>query len=245
MGSDSTAVMVGIATSQGRRGHNADATAEHGVASTGILAVAVVDGTGSTAEVAETMPLVAQVAARYGCRYGAMPGVLAATAMLADPVTEFPEPDGVMVLAVIRPGEPIVIAHVGDCRAYGWTESGELHRLTVDHTKGQRLRHEGVTDQEAAGYDHVVINSIARATVGTVALVETFDPRVILTSDGVHSVLTEDAITTIAREHDSDPQSCAEALVTAARETSPRDDATAAVIVRPAPVDRGDALEGR
>jgi serine/threonine protein phosphatase PrpC len=84
-----------------------------------------------------------------------------------------------------------------------------------------------------------------RATVGTVALVESFAPCVILTSDGDHSVLTEEAITEIVRGHDSDPHVCAQALVTAAREASPSDDATAAVIVRSAPVHRGDALEGR
>jgi protein phosphatase len=210
----------------------------------GTLAVSVVDGSGDDREVSKLALLAAEVSVRVGARRGVVPGVLAATELAANAHVEFPKPDGVMVLAVVRPGQPVVVGHVGDCRAYGWS-GGKLEQLTVDHTQGQRLRHEGASETEAASVDHVVGVSIARATVGTVALRECGDPIVVLTSDGVHRAISPQTIAAIVSENRADADACALALMDAARATGFHDDATAAVIIRPVPY-RGDAwVDGR
>jgi protein phosphatase len=249
MTNQSSRAVFGTASIQGSREFGCDAAAGYWLAGTDVTAVAVVDGMGSTAAVAEVAPLLARVAVRVGARKTALPGILAATEMLADPTVELPEPDAVLVLAVSRPGEPVVIAHVGDCRAYGW-DGSELRRLTVDHTKGERLRHDGMSDEQARRYDQVPVTTVARATVGTISLRETFDQVIVLTSDGVHKVVPHERMARIVAEHATDlhmadPGACARALVDAVHAAGGRDDATAAVLCHPEPLRTPKSLEGR
>lgn len=244
-GQDLGDVRVGTATSQGRRAHNADAAALCRVPSTDVVAAALADGMYSTADVAETAYLAVQVAARVGARKGALAGLLAAAELVAEPTVEFPDPDGALVLAVARPHQPVVITYVGDCRAYGYSD-GRLYPLTVDHTKGVRLRHEGVAESDAARYDSVPTTSFGRATVATVALVETDHPIVVLTTDGVHTVLSHERLEGIVAGYmTTGPAACASALVDAARRASPNDDATAVVLTRPPAAEHPDYREGR
>lgn len=112
---------VGVATSRGHRPNNCDVAAYHQYEGTGVLAVAVVDGTGNNEDVAHVAHVCAHTAVRVAARKGAVPGVLAATELIADPAEEFPRPDGVMVPAVCRPGEPVVLAHVGDCSSHNYS----------------------------------------------------------------------------------------------------------------------------
>jgi len=236
--------VVGIATSKGNREYLADAAAWHLCHSNGVLAASVIDGMGNDAVLAEIAPVWAMTATRIGARYGALPGVLACSALVCDPVAEFPEPDGVMALAVCRPGEPAVIAHVGDCRCHTW-DGESLVRWTEDHSKGNRMRYYGATEEHAKRHDSVPVATIARATHSSVGLVEVFEPVIVLTSDGVHDVLAETDFTRIVREHADDPESCAKALVEGAREIKRYDDATALVIYRPDPPDPETGTQGR
>lgn len=233
-----TLAVVGTATRQGtQRRMLCDAVAEHRFPHpTGhppdVLAVAVVDGTGSSPAVAEAAYLAAEVAARVAARHNTIAGVLAATQLLANPTVPIPAPDGSLVLARLRRGAA-TIAHVGDCRAYGWTHR-RLHPYTVDHTLGQRLRAQGAPDEQAAGHDHQTVNSIARATISTITVTTIDDPLIVLTTDGVHQALTHDQIAAILTDHDDDPGACADALVAAAHAARPQDDATAVAIHRSA-----------
>lgn len=237
---------VGTATSQCGRKTNADVATYHRHPDDhGTLAVALVDGSGNTPEVDKAAYLSAEIAARYGARYGAMPGVLAASSLLANPYVEFPKPDGVIVLAVFRPGQPGVIAHAGDCAAFGF-DGTTLHRLTTDHTKLERLRHDAHPPDNLGEYRNVIVNSIARATPATVPITETFHQVIVLLSDGVHARLNHQRLTEIVAGHATDAQACAQALVDAAHDARPDgDNATAAVIVHPQPLRQPGALEGR
>lgn len=232
-----TLAVVGTATRQGtQRSLLCDAFAEHRFPHPSrqrpdILAVAVVDGTGSSPAVAEAAYLAAEVAARVAARHNTIAGVLAATQLLANPAVPIPAPDGSLVLARLRRGAA-TIAHVGDCRAYGWNHQ-RLHPYTVDHTLGQRLRAHGAPDEQAAGHDHQTVNSIARATISTITISTISDPLIVLTTDGVHQAVTHDQIAAILAEH-NDPGACADALVVAAHTARPQDDATAVVIHRSA-----------
>lgn len=237
VGQDVASPAVGVSSSRGHREFNCDVTAAYWFPANGVLAAAVVDGTGNSMEVADVAFLAGHTAVRVGARKGAVPGVLAATELIADPTVEFPKPDGVMALAVCRPNEPVVIAHVGDCAAFAYDDRDNtgLLRLTEDHTKGRRMRLHGDPEHEAAKRDRIITNSIGRATIGTITLTETGARTVVLVSDGVHRTLSIEDITSIMRERHTEPAMCAGLLVDAARTAGSRDDATALVLTHPAP----------
>lgn len=234
---NATAPVVGMTSSRGHREFNCDAATDHLFGGNGVLAAAVVDGTHDSLEVADVAFLAAGTAVRVGARKGALPGLLAATELIADPTVEFPKPDGVMVLAVCRPGQPTVIVHVGDCAAFGFDtcDDATIRRLTEDHTKGERMRLHGEPDDEAATRDRIITNSIGRATLGTISLTETRAQTVVLASDGVHRTLSIEDMTTIVREHYTAPTTCADLLVNAALSAGSRDNATALVLTYPEP----------
>jgi PPM family protein phosphatase len=234
-------------SSPGSRLYHCDSTATHTFTPSGVLAGAIVDGTGNSLEVSQVANLMAQTVVRVGARKGALAGLLAATELVADPTCEFPAPDGVGILAVCRPGQPTVIAHVGDCAAFSYDKGDNdgLRRLTEDQTKGQRMRLQGEPEAEAATRDHIISNSIGRATLGTIRLTETMAQTVILTSDGVHKRLSLKAMSSIVRAHHTDPTICAQELVQNARSAGVRDDASALVLTYPAPRNDESASWGR
>jgi protein phosphatase len=217
---------TGLASQRGTRPHNADAAAirRHG----GRTAAALVDGIGSSAEVAATSPLLAEVAARVAVRRGPLAGLLAAAELIADPA----DGDAVAVVALAEPGGPTGVAWVGDCRAYGW-DGTKLRLYTTDHTVGQQLRQNGVPLDVAEQHDNWVRTSLGRAVVATVYQVRIpAGELVVLTGDGVHDALSHAELTATVRAHVGDPQALADALVAAVGEDDEgeRDDATAVVI---------------
>jgi len=226
---------VGSATARAGRPTNADSVATHRYPDDhGTVAVAVVDGTGSTPEAVTAAYLAAEVAARFGARYGAHRGVTAASAMLANPSQDFPSPDGVIALAVATPGQPTRIAAVGDCVIYG-VNGIDVRRLTAPHTHGQRLRAAGQPDDVARNHDHEVYLSVGRATEDTVTVTDTTDAVLALLSDGITAALNHDQIAKVLRANTTDADACANALVNAAVHARPKgDNVTAAVIVIPA-----------
>jgi serine/threonine protein phosphatase PrpC len=239
MDTDFEHATIDIATDQGDGPFNADVTDEYCHPRTGVQAVTVVDGIGHNAEVAKVMQLLASVAVRVGAREGVRTGLLAATFVLADPLEDVPNVNGVMVLAELPPGEPATVAHVGDSRCWSWSD-GALHQHTMDHTIGEELRQRGVADEAAARHDHKVVTTIARANQANMSVVgNIYDQQIFLTSDGVHKALTHSQLTEIIGQHATEPKACAEALVAAARAAGSRDDATAVVITRPAPIPYG------
>jgi serine/threonine protein phosphatase PrpC len=221
---------VAMATRRGVRDHNMDAAASF-AASTGRVAVAVVDGIGNDQAGAQTMTELARIAVRIGVTKGPLAGILTAAAYIDDPGTEPYKPNAVAVLAIAEPGEPTLLGWVGDSHAYGW-DGSRLHRRTDPHTMGAFLRWNGDTEL-APEHDNWVRTSLVKATATTVALSEIpATELVLLVSDGIDSV-PADELQTLAACHQHDPQALAEAIVAAARadEDGYRDDATAIVLV--------------
>jgi PPM family protein phosphatase len=230
MNTDFKPATVHTVTSQGRREVNADAVAHYVRPKTGVLVACVVDGIGDTLEVAELMTLLANAAVRPAARDGARVGVLTATHLAADPLDELDVPDGCMALAVVPPDKPATVACVGDCRAYGWSD-GVLDLLTWDHTFGEELRQHGAPESLASRHEHQVLTSIAQATPPTVTVVDSVrHQRILLMSDGAAKKLTHDALSKIVRQHDADPEACANAIINAARAAGSHDNATVVVI---------------
>ena len=222
---DLAPAIVSRASKRGpQRPLNADVFAEHRFHDR--LAIAVVDGTGSTPEVAEFATLAAQVAVRVAARRTPLLGVLAAYELNADPAAEFPKPDGAIVVATTQPNKSWSIAWAGDCMAYGYRD-GVCTRLTSPHTAGQRLRDQGADEEIASAHDHQIFNGIGRAAAGGVPVVWTSAPVLVLTSDGLK--LSEEQIGTILTGHKNDLSGCADELVIAARTADSKDDITVIV----------------
>ncbi len=78
--------------------------------------------------------------------------LIAANQLITETVFEHQELTGMgtTVSAMIRVGDQLAIAHIGDSRIYRWRD-GELQQITSDHTFVQRLVDSGrITPEEAA-----------------------------------------------------------------------------------------------
>ncbi|RJQ77782.1 hypothetical protein D5S17_15325 [Pseudonocardiaceae bacterium YIM PH 21723] len=226
---------VGFASAQGSGEFCFDAAARHDFYET--TAVTVIDGIGRGPGVNTAAALCAEVAVRVGARNGELAGIMAAAELLTDNRAVRPTPNAVGVLAVRRPGNPIRLAYVGDCRAWGFS-GGTLHQLTVDHNLGEQMRQQGLPEEIASQNDNVVLTTLGRATVATTPVSATDAPLVVLTTDGVHGVLDLEAMVQIIKEHkDEGAQKMADEMVAAALEVPPsasgyKDDMTVAVLYR-------------
>ena len=107
---------------------------------------------------------------------------------------------GTTVSAMIRVGEQIAIAHIGDSRIYRHRD-GELQQITSDHTFVQRLVDSGrITPEEAAVHPR---RSVLMRVLGDVDAAPEVDTAImdiqpgdrwLLCSDGLSSYLAEERI---------------------------------------------------
>lgn len=127
-----------------------------------------------------------------------------------------------------------VVLNIGDSRAWAVSESG-IHQVTTDHSILQEAK-----DLAAATGIEVVMppaNVVTRALGAASVGVPTADffalplrdrDRLVLTTDGVHGVLTPEEILSVVREND--PQTGADLLVEMALGAGSRDNATAVIV---------------
>jgi protein phosphatase len=141
---------------------------------------------------------------------------------------------GTTLTALWMDGAEARIAHVGDSRAY-LLRDGELKMLTRDHTLVQRMVDEGKISPEEAEV-HPQRSILTRALgvdedvdVDDLTVEVTDGDRIMLCTDGLTSMIAEDRISEILREHE-DPQAAADALVDAANEAGGQDNITVVVI---------------
>ncbi|MFE9751583.1 PP2C family protein-serine/threonine phosphatase [Saccharothrix saharensis] len=222
-----TPVQVGVATSRGpNRPLNADAHARH--CYRGTFAAAVVDGTGSTPEVADFAHVAASVAARVAARETPVLGVVAAAAPYAE---DEDGPSGAIVVASVRRDGYWRIAHAGDSTAYGLRDDGTVRRFTTPHTLGEEMRQQGVPDAEATAHDHKLRHDLGRVPLYGVEGFEAIADLLVLASDGLK--VPHEELERLLATHGHHPQRCAEELVAAARAHGSRDDVTVLVIPHP------------
>lgn len=228
---------VAAATRRGTRAHNCDGHHAETFGD-GTAVGVVIDGTGNTLALAEDVPRLAWAACRSASVDGALAGLVTARHLMAD------GSQAAAVLAVAPADGPVVVAWIGDCRAW-WLDGRTLRQVSTDHTMGEQLRASGgVSAAIAATHDHWLLAGLAQATPATVRTVwvpdhgEEVDPGglVLLTSDGVHDQLTPERFASLVRMYAEDPQGLADVLVVAARgapdEDGYVDDATAVVLRR-------------
>ena len=121
--------------------------------------------------------------------------------------------------AVILKGRGAHIVHVGDSRAYRFSE-GRLERLTFDHTAGRgdlsHVLHRAIGFEDTIRLDH--------ATCGL-----RLHDRFLLCSDGVHGSLADDRLRALLAQRAA-PRETADAIVAAALEAGSTDNASALIL---------------
>jgi PPM family protein phosphatase len=141
---------------------------------------------------------------------------------------------GTTLTAVRSLGRDLLIAHVGDSRAYLFRD-GRLHRLTRDHTYAELLADLGflTADQVATSpHRHVLTNALGAAIHDVqvdVDLIQLADgDRILLCSDGLTDMVDEEAIGGVLREPSGARLVC-DRLVQRALDNGGRDNVTVIV----------------
>jgi protein phosphatase len=143
---------------------------------------------------------------------------------------------GTTMVAAVVLGDRAVIAHVGDSRAY-LLRAGAIRRLTTDHSwVSEQVRMGLMTDDAAQRHPmrNIVTRALGSRSDVAVDLVE--EPleagdTLLLCSDGLNSMLTDDEIGAVLVRHGTDPDAACRALVAAANERG-GDDNTTVIVVR-------------
>jgi PPM family protein phosphatase len=135
-----------------------------------------------------------------------------------------------MTVALVEDSH-VWIGHVGDSRAY-LLRDGELQQLTDDHSLVAELVRSGRLTPEEAG-QHPNRSMITRAlgtepevTVDAIAVQTKPGDVFVLCSDGLSSMVDDDAIRAVLEEHGDDLDQAARVLVDAANEAGGEDNIT-------------------
>lgn len=104
------------------------------------------------------------------------------------------------VLVAIEDSGNVIVAHVGDSRAY-LLRDHTIRQLTRDHTMVQRLVDDGVIEPEAAE-NHPHSNYISRSLGGRDAVDVEFNPEPISLADGDILMLCSDGLHGLVKEPD-------------------------------------------
>lgn len=179
--------------------------------------------------------------------------MIAANDEISETVAERPELTGMgtTVSALVRVGDVVTTAHIGDSRIYLFRD-GELSQITNDHTFVQRLVETGrITPEEAAVHPR---RSVLMRVLGDIDQVPEIDTSILgtvpgdrwmLCSDGLSSYVSEERILAVV---ESAPTSAdaASALIGEALDNGAPDNVTAIVvdIDRPGTAAGGPQLVG-
>ena len=222
-----------------RRGTNMDAVLIH--AETGVVVLA--DGMGSTPRGAEA---AAMAVAAFGDRLAGAAvhdeaDVHAAIAAAQEQVVAEFAADGTLtgattLCAVVAGRKGLLVVHVGDSRCHR-LHDGVLTALTTDHTVAAHLVAVGAAEPDSplarrtANHLRRYLGNPAGATADVIPHRPAPGESVLLSTDGLHGMLSTRQMADILLA-DDDPGRSARRLVVAAAAAGGTDDATA-VVVRP------------
>jgi protein phosphatase len=163
--------------------------------------------------------------------------LIAANSLLAETVFEHPELTGMGTTfsGLIRVGNQVAIAHIGDSRIY-LLRDGELSQITADHTFVQRLVDSGrITPEEAAVHPRRsvlmrVLGDVDAAPEIDTSILDTRDgDRWLLCSDGLSSYVAEEKILGVLRSTE-DPDEAARMLVRESLDAGAPDNVTVVIL---------------
>jgi serine/threonine protein phosphatase PrpC len=175
--------------------------------------------------------------------------LIAANSLLAETVFEHPELTGMgtTVSAMIRVGDQIALAHIGDSRIYLYRD-GELKQVSIDHTFVQRLVDSGrITEEEAMVHPR---RSVLMRVLGDVDASPEIDTwildtrpgdRWLICSDGLSGVVKNDDLKSALASRDA-PRQVAEKLIRQSLDAGAPDNVTV-VLLDVADVAPGDVLK--
>ncbi|MGF1582198.1 MAG: PP2C family protein-serine/threonine phosphatase [Gemmataceae bacterium] len=131
-------------------------------------------------------------------------------------------------------GADLFVFHVGDSRCY-LLRNGKFTQLTHDHTIAQELADIGVIDAEEAAQHrlrHVLTKSIGSRAGRIEAEVQQLrlynGDRIMMCSDGLTDMVTDEAITTVLTQTQSSQQAC-DQLIQCALDAGGKDNVTVLV----------------
>lgn len=127
--------------------------------------------------------------------------LIAANSLLAETVFEHPELTGMgtTVSALMRVGDEVAIAHIGDSRIYLFRE-GELSQVSVDHTFVQRLVDSGrITEEEAMVHPR---RSVLMRVLGDVDASPEIDTLILATRPGDRWLICSDGLSGVVKNDD-------------------------------------------
>lgn len=186
-------------------------------------------------------------ASAHEAEFALQSAMMAANQEISDAVAERPELTGMgtTVSALVRVGDAVATAHIGDSRIY-LLRDDELSQITNDHTFVQRLVETGrITPEEAAVHPR---RSVLMRVLGDIDQAPEIDTSIIgtvpgdrwlLCSDGLSSYVPEERIL-VALESGPTPKDAARSLIQEALDNGAPDNVTAIVL----DIDRPGAGEG-
>ncbi|HAM25172.1 MAG TPA: Stp1/IreP family PP2C-type Ser/Thr phosphatase [Microbacteriaceae bacterium] len=161
----------------------------------------------------------------------------AANSLLAETVFDHPELTGMgtTVSAILRSGDKVAIAHIGDSRIY-LLRDGTLTQITADHTFVQRLVDSGrITPEEAAVHPRrsvlmrVLGDVDAAPEIDTTVLETRPGDRWLLCSDGLSSYVADERIEAALKGY-PDVRAAADRLVKESLDQGAPDNVTVVVV---------------
>lgn len=176
-------------------------------------------------------------ASPHDAEFALQSALLAANALIAETVFEHPELTGMgtTVSAILRLGDKLALAHIGDSRIYRY-RSGKLEQITADHTFVQRLVDSGrITPEEAAVHPRrsvlmrVLGDVDASPEIDTTVLDTMPGDRWLLCSDGLSSYVSDDKIAASLKAT-ADPDAAANRLVKDALDQGAPDNVTVVIV---------------
>jgi protein phosphatase len=150
-------------------------------------------------------------------------------------VTQAAPGSGTTLTAALVLGQQMTIGHVGDSRAYAIRSGGRIDPLTRDHSLVKRLEELGqISSEEAAAHPqrNVLYRAIGQGEVLEPDIFTSPFPQpgyLLLCSDGLWSVISNDTIYRIVHEATSLQGAC-QSLVAAANEAGGPDNITAVLV---------------
>lgn len=202
----------------------------------------VADGVGGAAagEVASATAAYV-VAATALCRFGQDPATVLLTGFrdahhalqLGAAADEARAGMATTVTAVVTDGHRVVLGHVGDSRAY-LLRDGDLRQVSSDHTYVQHLIDSGQLDPDERrghAWGHVVLRSLDGRPDNELDVTElrvSVGDRLLLCSDGLSDLVTDDEIRSTLEEHEA-PEDAAAALTGSALAAGGKDNVTVLV----------------
>jgi protein phosphatase len=141
---------------------------------------------------------------------------------------------GATISAALFAEDRLIVSNLGDCRAY-LVRNGQSFQITRDHSYVAEQVALGLLDSEEARH-HPLRHMVTRAVSGEAGIfVDTWEikveagDRVLLCSDGVHSLLSDAELSTLATSHSSLDDIC-QRIVEAVKREGGTDNLTAILV---------------